>query len=227
MIKALIFDFDGLILDTEGPDYQSWQELYREYGFQLPMELWSSCIGLGTADSDLIFNPFTYLEELLGQKLNHDQIRAQRRKRYYELIETRNLQPGVKEYLEDAKKLGLKLGVASSSSYEWVSGHLTRLGVIGYFESIKNANDLIPSKPEPDVYLAVLQSLNVKADQVIAFEDSPNGILAAKRAGLYCMAVPNPITGRLCLDQADLKLTSLVEMPLDKLLEKLNAIQGF
>ena len=93
-----------------------------------------------------------------------------------------------------------------------------RLGLMEHFDAIKCANDVTNVKPDPELYLIALVALKVRASEAIALEDSPNGILAAKRAGLFCVAVPNPITVQLSLDHADLRLDSLAELPLEKLL---------
>lgn len=216
MIRALIFDFDGLILDTEVPDLQSWQEIYLEYGCTLTLSAWAVCIG-GSSD---LFDPYEYLESQLGRPVDREAIRAKRRRREAKLIEAQSVLPGVKEYITDATRLGLKLGVASSSSRDWVVGHLSRLELLSYFHCIKCADDVKRTKSDPALYLSALDELGLQANQAIAFEDSPNGILAAKRAGLFCVAVPNPVTRQLSLQHADLQLTSLAELPLERLLSK-------
>ncbi|HEY6408189.1 MAG TPA: HAD-IA family hydrolase, partial [Ktedonobacteraceae bacterium] len=115
---------------------------------------------------------------------------------------------------------GLKIGVASSSGHEWVDSHLARLGLIDYFDSIKCYDDVKHTKPDPELYLAVLTALGVQGYQAIALEDSPNGVIAAQRAGIFCVAVPNPVTRQLSLDHADLYLSSLSDVPLEELLVK-------
>ena len=138
MIKALIFDFDGLILDTEMPDFESWKDIYRQYGYEFPFENWVSIVG-GTAASD--FDPHIHLEELSGQKLNRKELWQQRSKDYLQKIELQPILPGVLDYLDEAERLGLRLGVASSSPSDWVHGHLTRLGLFDRFHAIKTADD--------------------------------------------------------------------------------------
>ena len=214
MIQALIFDFDGLILDTEVPEFQAWQEIYQEHGCHLPLSIWATCIG---ASSDT-FDPYAYLESLTGRPVERDIIRSKRRRRIGELLETQAILPGVEEYITDAKRLGLKLGLASSSPGDWVTGHVLRLGIKEHFDCIKCSEDVKEVKPAPDLYQSVLESLNISADEAIALEDSPNGILAAKRAGLFCVVVPNSLTRQLSLDQADIRLTSLSDLPLRALL---------
>ncbi len=213
-IKALVFDFDGLILDTEEPIFRAWQEVYLSYGFQLSLETWS--ITIGTADFN--FLPMQDLEKLVGHELDRQQINARQQKRESELILAQPVLPGVQDYLITARRLGLKVGLASSSSHRWVTGHLSRLGLLQYFETIKTSNDVQHTKPDPELYLAVLREWDISAHEAIALEDSPHGIRSAKLAGMYCVVVPNVLTAGLPTDHADLRLDSLACMPLEALI---------
>ncbi|SVD22860.1 uncharacterized protein METZ01_LOCUS375714, partial [marine metagenome] len=125
MIKAIIFDFDGLILDTETPIFRSWQEVYLQYGCELNLEAWSP--NLGTED---IFDPAVHLEGILGQSLDKSAIRNGRKPREETLIEAESILPGVETYIAGAKRLNVKLAVASNSDRNWVIGHLERLGLM-------------------------------------------------------------------------------------------------
>lgn len=216
-IQALVFDFDGLILDTETPIFQSWQEMYQTYGLELPLDLWVTNIGT----SEEPFDPLAELERYCGTVLNHEEIAAKRMQRELDLIRERAPLPGVEDYLKDAGDLGLKIGLATSSSCRWVTGHLERLGLIGYFHTIVAKDDVPRTKPDPTLYRKAVERLGVAPEQAVAFEDSPNGILAARRAGLFCVAVPNPMTHALPIDHADLCLESLAEMTLEDLLNKI------
>ena len=215
MIRALVFDFDGLILDTEEPVYRSWLEVYEAHGEELPFERWVQIVGSTTTG----FHPQHYLEERLGRSLPKE-VLDRRIGRRTELVLANKLLPGVVEHLDAARALGLKLGVASSSTREWVTGHLARLGILERFECVRCRDDVTNVKPEADLYLAVLECLGVGASEAIAIEDSPNGITAAKRAGMRCVAVPNSITACLDLGQADVLLGSLAEVTLAELLVK-------
>ncbi len=216
MIKALIFDFDGLIIDTEMSSFQTWQEIYEEHDCQLPFSTWAICIG-GSIE---LFDPFEYLEQQIGRPVLREEIRLRRRLRHVQIVEEQPVLPGVEDYILSAKRLGLKIGLASSSRHEWVDTHLTRLGLIDYFDSIKCFDDVTQSKPDPELYLAVLGALGVHGHEAIALEDSPNGVIAAQQAGIYCVAVPNPVTRQLSLEHADLCLSSLGDVSLEHLLEK-------
>jgi len=217
MIRALIFDFDGLILETELPDFQSWQEVYSHYGATLSLTTWLPLIGTGS--SSRTFHPHDYLEAQLGQPLNREEIRTLRRRRYAELVEAQSLLPGVAAVIAEAKQRGLQLAVASSSSRQWVTGHLRRRGLEAHFDCIVCGDEVPQAKPSPDVYRAALTQLGIQANQAIAFEDSPNGVQAAKRAGIFCVAIPNPLTQQLLFVQADLRLPSLADLSLEDLLK--------
>src|ERR1700674_1697581 len=216
MIRAVIFDFDGLILDTEEPVYRSWLEVYEAHGETLPFERWVKIIGSTTAN----FHPQEHLEKRLGRPLSQGVIDGRIRRRT-ELILAQQLLPGILQHIDAARALGLKLGVASSSTRDWVSGHLDRLGILGRFDCVRCRDDVPNAKPAPDLYLAVLDCLGVSASEAIAIEDSPNGVSAAKSAGLRCVAVPNAITANLDLSPADLVLRSLSEVTLSDLLQRL------
>ncbi len=215
-MRALIFDFDGLIIDTEIPDYLSWQEVYEEHGATLPLEKWASIVG-GNAESD--FEPHEYLETLVGAPVDREQIWVMRRKSYIEHLENQPILPGVQEYLADALEMGLKLAVASSSPENWVLGHLYRLGLIDKFDAVVTADDVEATKPDPTLFLLTAEKVGVRPEEVIVFEDSPNGVLGARRAGMFVVVVPNPLTAQLDLSQADMRLDSLAEISLKQLLE--------
>jgi len=216
MIRALIFDFDGLILDTEGPIYRAWVEIYHELGADLPLSAWEVWVG-GSPDG---FDPCGYLETQLGRAVDRETLTERARKREEELILLESALPGVEGYIADAGRLGLKLGVASSSDCPWVYRHLERLGLRDQFDSIKCAEDVKNVKPSPDLYLAVLDELGVGPEEAIALEDSPHGITSAQAAGLICVVVPNPLTSQMPTDHADLELDSLADMPLEELLAR-------
>jgi HAD superfamily hydrolase (TIGR01509 family) len=221
MIHAIIFDFDGLILETEEPTFHSWQEIYRSFGFSLPFSTWS--VMVGTTQSD--FDPLGELKKLVKDHVDWEAIEARRRMIENELIEAQPILPGVEHYLNDARQLGLKIGLASNSPSQWVTKYLTGLGLVDRFDGMCTSDEVQHLKPDPELYLSVLRRLEVAAGEAIALEDSPVGIRSAKAAGLYCVAVPNKLTRQLVLSQADFQLDSLTEMPLAELLNKINRIK--
>jgi len=217
MIRAVILDFDGLILDTEEPIYRSWLEVYRAHGEDLPFDRWVQTVGSTSA----LFHPQHNLEERLGRSLPQE-VLERRIGRRTEMIFAQEALPGVVGLLAEATAMGLKVGLASSSTSDWVGGHLARLGILHHFDCMRCRDQVANAKPEPDLYLAVLDCLGMPASEAIAIEDSPNGVLAAKRAGLRCVAVPNSITAGLDLGQADVLLGSLAEVTLSELLTMLD-----
>jgi HAD superfamily hydrolase (TIGR01509 family) len=204
LIKAFVFDFDGLIIDTEEPVYRSWLEVYQAHDQELPFDRWIQIVGSSTA----MFDPKGHLEERLGRALTPDEL-ARRVERRAQMVLAEPIRPGVADLTAAARAAGLRVGVASSSTCQWVNGHLKRLGISERFDCVRCRDDVAAVKPAPDLYLAVLECLGVKAEEAVAIEDSPNGIAAAKAAGMWCVAVPNVITGGLDLSQADTILTTL------------------
>ena len=221
MIRAIIFDFDGLIIETERPSYQSWQEIYQSFGHNLPLSTWE--INIGTTRGE--FNPRLELEKLVGGKIEWEVAEARRQAIENALIEAQPILPGAEGYLWDSRQLGLKIGLASNSSRRWVVGHLTRIELVKYFDCICTADEVEQLKPAPESYRCVLHGLGVNAGEAIALEDSPIGIRAAKAAGLFCVAVPNEMTRRLSMAEADYRLESLAEKPLKALLDQIKAFK--
>lgn len=214
MFKAIIFDFDGLMIETESSVYQAWREMYHRYGHELTFDLWQAAIG--TQEST--FDPQADLEKRIGKGLNGDLLDTGRLAREYELAEQQPILPGVLDYLDQARKLGLKLGLASSSYHEWVDFHLKQRGLYAYFDTIQCAEDVQLTKPDPALYLAAVQALGVNPQEAFALEDSPPGVLAARRAGLFCVVVPNQLTRQMDFPEVDLELPSLEAMTLPELL---------
>lgn len=212
-IKAVIFDFDGVILETEGPVHQSWAELYQKFGLTLSMDVWAQVIGAG----ENVFNPMADIERQIGKLDDLEAVASRRLQRENELVSAQRVLPGVTEILQEARRLGLRVGLASSSSCQWVVGHLKRLGLLDYFTVVRASDDVLRTKPDPELYLAALHALGVTASQAFAVEDSPNGVSAAKRAGLFCLAVPHHLTRDLPLGHADMRLESLSMVSLENL----------
>lgn len=219
-IRALVFDFDGLVVDTEGPVFEGWRSLYRSLGQELSEELWANVIGHGAG----WFDPFPDLEAAVGRPLDREELHRARRARELDLVASQPVLPGVLDWIARAQELDLGLGVASSSSLRWVKGHLERLGITA-FRCVRG-RDSVPegrTKPAPDLYLSAVACLGVKPAEALAIEDSGVGLTAAKSAGLRCVAVPGPLTLRNDFSKADLRLGSLAERTLDEVLTDLEA----
>jgi HAD superfamily hydrolase (TIGR01509 family) len=214
VIKALIFDFDGLIVETEEPIFRAWQRIYREYGQDLPLELWVMIIGTASGP----FDPIQYLEERVGRPLDRQRFDELERRYYEEATAIQGLMPGVAEYLRDARRLGLGVGIASSSRRAWVVQHLERFAIADAFDAIVCRDHVTRTKPDPQLYLEAVKRLKVEPSHALALEDSTNGIAAAKAAGLRCVAVPTVMTAGLDFSRADLTIPSLDAVPLAHLL---------
>ena len=215
MIRALVFDFDGLLVDTEWPEYLSWQTIFQTFGCEFPLALWQASIGTAAT-----FDPYALLAQLSGRAVNRDEVRETRRAHFAALMAEQTVMPGVWAYVAEARQHNLRIGVASNSTRSWVTGFMAQFGLAGLFDSVKCADDVGVGKPDPAVYLAVLRELAVAPDEAVAFEDSPNGLAAAKAAGIFCVAVPNQMTNYHTFDQADLRLGSLTEMDLAQVLAR-------
>jgi HAD superfamily hydrolase (TIGR01509 family) len=216
-IRAFLFDFDGLIIDTETASRAGWAWLYREHGFELPEEKWATLIGTIGAP----WEPMRHLEQLVGSPLDAEELNERRRTHELSLLEAEDLRPGILEYLEEAERRGLKRAIVSSSSNRWIDMHLSRLERAVGWDAIVAANhDVARAKPRPDLYLEACDLIGVAPEEAIAFEDSPNGVRAARAAGIFCVAVPNDVTRDLGLDEADLVLGSLADLPPKDLLAR-------
>jgi HAD superfamily hydrolase (TIGR01509 family) len=218
-IKGIIFDFDGLILDTEEPIFQSWAEVYERYGQKLSLAWWGTIIG----SAEAFFDPGGELERQLGYALDWEAIEAERLRCEQEMIAQQAPLPGVVEALEEAKALELKVALASSSSCAWVTGHLEHLGLIHYFDAIIASDDVRRTKPDPELFLSALKAVELNAQEAIVLEDSPNGVLAARRAGIFVVAVPNVLTREMNFETADLRLNSLADISIADLISLVEA----
>ena len=219
-VRAFLFDFDGLILDTELASRAGWELLYREHGHELPADLWATLVGTTHAPWD----PRAHLEELVGEPLEWDALNERRYAHEIALIEAEELRPGIAEYLAAARQDGLKRAIVSSSTRSWVDMHLERLEQAVGWNAICTADgDPTRAKPAPTLYLEALELLDVAAREAVAFEDSPHGVRAAKAAGVFCVAIPNEVTRDLGLEEAgaDLVLGSLADLPPDDLFARL------
>lgn len=215
MLKALIFDFDGLILDTETPEVLVWQSIYRDHGFELPVDEWEKTIGGYGLSS---FDAAEHLALLSSGRLDSVSMRSRYRKEADAIIHASPILPGVVALIEQAREQGLQVAIGSSSPHSWVDTHTKRLGIFHYFKYIICQDDVAPgrTKPNPDIYLKALEVLKVQNTEAVVFEDSPNGVLAARRAGIFAVAVPNPLTKRLGVS-GDLTVPSLAEISLHEI----------
>jgi HAD superfamily hydrolase (TIGR01509 family) len=221
-LSALIFDFDGLILDTESTLVQAWQEIYAIYGLTIPIEEWAVMLGQ-SADPSMAYE---YLEAHLGHAVDRVVLRQRRLRRERELLLDQAPMPGVEALIREVKGKGIKLAVASSSEHAWVDDHLARLDLLSLFDTVVCADDVEATKPAPDLYLRALEELMLTAKRAIALEDSEHGVHAARAAGLFCIAVPNAITKTASFAKAHVVLESLEGIHLDDILRMVSVGDG-
>lgn len=205
------------MIDSESIDYYVWQQIYESYDQDLSLDKWISGIG-----SSHMFDPIEDLQMLLDRSLDSKKIIARHDQQVQQLEQNLSLMPGVMSYIQDAKKYGLKVALGSSSNCSRIRQHLSRLNILDYFDSIKCSDDVTLSKPDPEVFELVLAELKILPEQTIILEDTPNGVIAAKRAGTYIVAVPCKMTASLTFEDADLRLSSLTDMSLKTLINKIN-----
>lgn len=224
MLKALIFDFDGLILDTETPEVFVWESIYREHGFELPVHEWEKTIG-GYGIST--FDAAEHLSLLSQGRLDAVSMRSRYRREADQLIHASPIMPGVLEMIHQAREVGMKIAIGSSSPHSWVDTHAKRLGIFNLFNHIICQDDVPPgrTKPNPDIYLKVLERLRVQASKAIVFEDSLNGVEAARRAGIFVVAVPNPLTAKMGV-HGDMTVSSLANLSLRDLMARILKQKG-
>jgi HAD superfamily hydrolase (TIGR01509 family) len=211
-LAAIVFDFDGLIVDTENPGFISWQEIYQEFGATLHIDDWRHATGYVGG-----FDPAIHLEQLLGRHLDWSQIIPSREARNWELTIQATVLPGIEALFRGAREYQLRVGVASNSENDWVEGGLRRLGLREYVDAVVSRDMVLNPKPAPDIYLKTVQTLQVEPDQAVALEDSEPGCRAAKNAGLKAVAIPNRFSERQDLSVADLIVKSATELTLDRL----------
>ncbi|MEZ4616589.1 MAG: HAD-IA family hydrolase [Caldilineaceae bacterium] len=212
-MDALIFDFDGTIIETEGPDFQAWQEIFADYGGDLTTTLWVQYIGTAAGT----FDPYRLLEEQIGRRVNRDAIRAVRRQRFRDLVSAQPLRPGVEALMAAADAARTPLAIASSSTRDWVEWNLDQRDLRRRFQHVYTFSDVSRGKPDPELYLTTLAALGVDAAKAVALEDSYNGMLAAKAAGLACVVAPNARLAGVDFAEADLVVGSLAEVTFTQL----------
>lgn len=205
--SALVFDFDGTILDTETPVYESWADTYLMAGAEpVTLERWLQDIGKADGSG---LDIRAELCDQLGVDALSAQVEERRKSLCDEMIHAQPLREGVLRWIDAATALDIPMAIASSSSTTWVSSHLERLGLTHHFAAVSCADPGIAGKPDPAVYLSACQALNVSQDAAVAIEDSTHGVSAAIAAGMRCIAAPGPLTKTMRFDHATIHVDSL------------------
>ena len=193
-VAAVLFDFDGVLVDTEWSIYDAWHRTFVSNGHPLPLEVYTQCIGSDFAT----WSPKTHLEELTGQAFDWHDLDLRRQEEIVRDLEGEGPMPGVVALLDKLEAKGIRRAVVSSSSHHWVDGWLEKIGLTSRFETVVCRGDAERIKPAPDLYLEAVKRLGLPAGDCLVIEDSLNGIKAAKAAGIPVWGVPNRVTA--CLD---------------------------
>ena len=202
-----MFDFDGLILDTEWCEYSTAADVFRAHGQELSLELWRTFIG--STDHP---HWTEILEEQLGRPVDRATLVPARRLANRECTAGLAPLPGVLPLLDALRDDGVALAIASSSPADWVLGHLGDHGLTGRFASISTGDEVVRTKPDPALYRLSCERLGVRADRAVAVEDSVNGVAAARAAGLAAVAVPSGLTVGMDFSHADLVVESCLDL---------------
>ncbi|GAA5130381.1 HAD family phosphatase [Luteolibacter yonseiensis] len=206
--SAVLFDFDGVLVDTEWAIYQAWLRTFRKHGHDLPLATYTRCIGSDFAT----WSPKTHLEELSGLAFDWHDLDARRQEEILRDLAGEGLMPGVTGLLDKLATQAIRRAVVSSSSHHWVDGWLEKLAFADRFESVVCRGDAPRIKPAPDLYLEGARRLGLPPAECLVIEDSLNGVKAAKAAGMTVWVVPNRVTAELDFASADRVFPTLAEL---------------
>lgn len=212
-IKAIIFDFDGLIIDTETAWYESYNEVLKPFEAELTLAEFGRFIGTASNEFGEL------LERKVQSQISFREIKERSMPIHQKKMKNSLAREGVNEYLEEGKRLGLHIGLATSSTKEWVVGFLKKLEIIDYFDVIQTRDDVERVKPDPALYRNVLRLMGISPQEAIAFEDSANGCKAAITAGLNCVIIPNPATEGLVFENYHMRLSSMMDKKLSEVMD--------
>lgn len=206
--KGIIFDFDGVLVDTEWAIYQSWVHLYAREGQQISISTYAPCLGAGYSHWD----PAAHLEKLTGKNYDWEKETPVRQARLEADLARMGLMEGAVALFDWCAEQGIPLTVASSSSRRWVQGWLEKLGIYHRFAGVFTRTDGYAVKPDPALFLAAQQCLRLQKDECLIIEDSENGTIAAQNAGIPCAAIPNRMTESSDFSRANYRFASLIEL---------------
>lgn len=214
-VAAVIFDFDGIVLDSETPEYESHRRIYERCGVELTVDEWCGVIGTWSEGHDEQW--FTRLCERAAGAPARDAYFAERRRIFEEIVPADPMR-GVHELLTTLHGAGIPMAIASSAPARWVVGAVERLGIRPLFDAVVTGDEVVHRKPAPDVYLEAARRLGVDPARSIAIEDSSPGITAARAAGMKAIAIPHWLTERHDLSAADLTVAHAGELTLERLM---------
>jgi beta-phosphoglucomutase family hydrolase len=207
MQKLLIFDMDGVLLDSE-PLYRDMnQAFFRELGADITEEEYEAFIGIAATKM------WQYIKEKCSLSQTVEELKALEKERKHQTLRQTNLAPmaGILAFLEHLKQTGHTLALASSSLQKNIDLILSKLGIAHYFDLVVSGEQVANGKPAPDIFLKVAAHYNLHPAHCIVIEDSRNGVQAAKAAGMFCIGYYNPNSGNQDLSQADLIIDNFAD----------------
>lgn len=216
-IRAVIFDFDGLLMDTESTSIASWEREWARWGLELDREGFFAPHG-----GDVTEQRYELLATAVGASYDREISHKRRSQDHDELNAALVLAEGLEQWLVEARLLGLRTAVASSSDVAWVKRHLHQVGAVDEFDVIVGGDLVSAHKPAPDIYELALSHLGLTNQQAVAVEDTPHGVDAAHAAGLACIAIPNPYVDPGRVAHAELTVESAAERTLQDILDQIS-----
>jgi putative hydrolase of the HAD superfamily len=203
---AVVFDFDGLICDTEGAQVEAVSAIFQRYGAMFPLDRWLQTIGTATAEDNWV----PWLAEQVSGSFDSGKAFAEFQAHNRELVGALKPNPGIESILDMAASSGVPVAIASSSPSTWITPLLRSLGLADAFAIVVSREQVVHAKPAPDLYLLAMKRLGLaNADRAVALEDSRNGSLAAVAAGMHCVAIPGPVTAKQDFSHVQRRLPSL------------------
>jgi len=214
---AVIFDFDGLIVDSETPEFEAHRQIFAEHGVTLTAEDWLEEVGRYEPDR----NWFERLGRRIGRTLDHAALREEKRRRFWQVVLMQPM-PGIRRLLDELTAAGVPLALASSSERSWIGRATQMLDVARYFRTIVTGEEVTRRKPDPEPYLLAAQRLGIAPARCVAIEDSEHGLAAARAAGMTTVVIPNWLTAMQDLSAADLRVRSAEELDVGRLARLVN-----
>jgi HAD superfamily hydrolase (TIGR01509 family) len=212
--SAVVFDFDGIILDSETPEFESHRRIFEQCGAELTVDEW--CHQIGTWSDGLGGRWHRVLCERSSRPLDPETFEREQRRIFQELVPDEPMR-GIRDLLNALAVAGIPRGVASSGPARWVTPGIERLGLMPLFGAIVTGDDVVHRKPAPDSYLEAARRLGADPTRSVAIEDSATGIVAARAAGMKTVAIPHPLTEGHDLTGADLRVAQAGELTVARL----------
>jgi len=213
MLKAVIFDMDGVLIDSEKIHAQVETKMFESLGLDISEEEYAGFLGMS------MVGLWSKVKDKYGLKEEVGELVKLNTQMFYDFIEGDSMDPidGVESFIQELLNEDIKIAVATSSREEMMNSMLKLIGLDKYFENRTNADDIDNCKPDPEIYLKAAKKLGVSPGECVAIEDATNGVLAACSAGMKVVGFTGSGDGRQNLDMADLVVGDYKELNLEKL----------